>query len=72
MSEEWIEMTEEPETATRINYENLTWTACSDDQCKIHRSFKKNVKWYPKKKKYWGKSRVFQTDFTQREHRSRR
>ena len=44
-------MIEEPETATRINHENLSWTACSDDQCGIHRSFKKQVKWYPKKKK---------------------
>ena len=52
MSEKWIEMTEEPETVTKINHENLSWTTCSDDQCKIHRSFKKNVKWYPKKKKY--------------------
>ena len=49
MSEKWIGMTEEPETATRINHENLSWTTCSDDQCKIHRSFKKNVKWYPNK-----------------------
>ena len=55
MSEKWIEMTEEPETATKIDHENLSWTACSDDQCKIHRSFKKNVKWYPKKKKILGK-----------------
>ena len=50
MSEEWIEMTEEPETITGINHENLSWTACSNDQCGIHRSFKKIVKWYPKKK----------------------
>ena len=31
VSEEWIEMIEEPETATEINHENLSWTACSDD-----------------------------------------
>ena len=46
-------MTEEPETAIKINHENLSWTACSNDQCGIHRSFKKNVKWYPKKKDIW-------------------
>ena len=50
MSEKWIEMIENPETIIKINHENLSWTTCSDDQCKIHRSFKKNVKWYPKKK----------------------
>ena len=50
MSEKWIEMTEEPETAIKINHENLSWTTYSDDQCRIHQSFKKNVKWYPKKK----------------------
>ena len=55
MSEKWIEMTEEPETVTKINHENLSWTTCSDDQCWIHKSFKKNVKWYPKKKKILGK-----------------
>ena len=33
MSEEWIEVTEEPETATKINHKKLSWTACSDDQC---------------------------------------
>ena len=49
MSEKWIEMTEKPETVTKINYENLSWTICNDDQCGIHRSFKINVKWYPKK-----------------------
>ena len=48
MSEKWIEMIEEPETTTGINHENLSWTACSDDQCWIHRSFKENVKWYPR------------------------
>ena len=51
MSEKWIEMTEEPETATKINHENLSWTTCNDDQYGIHRLFKKNFKWYPKKKK---------------------
>ena len=55
MSEKWIEMTEEPETVTKINHEILSWTTCSDDQCGIHRSFKENVKWYPKKKKILGK-----------------
>ena len=55
MSEKWIEMIEKPETATKIDHENLSWTACSDDQCWIHKSFKKNVKWYPKKKKILGK-----------------
>ena len=44
-------MTEEPETATKINHENLSWITCSDNQCGIYRSFKKNVKRYPKKKK---------------------
>ena len=58
MSEKWIEMTEEPETTTKINHENLSWTACSDDQCKIHRSFKKNVKWYPKKKIFGRKPNI--------------
>ena len=56
MSEKWIEMTEEPETATKINHENLSWTTCSDDQCGIHRSFKENVKWYPKKN-IWEKAK---------------
>ena len=51
MSEEWIEMTEKPETVTKINHENLSWTACSNDECRIHKSFKENVKWYLKKKK---------------------
>ena len=55
MSEKWIEMTEKPETATKINHENISWTTCSDDQCGIHRSFKENVKWYPKKKKILGR-----------------
>ena len=41
MSEKWIEMIEKPETATKINHENLSWTTCSDDQCKIYRLFKK-------------------------------
>ena len=41
VSEKWIEMIENPETATKINHENLSWTTCSDDQCKIHRLFKK-------------------------------
>ena len=54
MSEKWIEMIEKPETTIKINHENLSWTACSDDQCGIHRLFKKNVKWYPKKKKIFG------------------
>ena len=40
MSENWIEMTENPETTTKINHKNLSWTTCSDDHCKIHRSFK--------------------------------
>ena len=49
MSKKWIEMTVKPETITGINYENLSWTTCSDDHCVIHRLFKKkNVKWYPK------------------------
>ena len=62
MSGKWIEMTEEPETATKNNHENLSWTTCSNDQCGIHRSFKKkNGKWYPKKN--WGKSQICQTDF---------
>ena len=57
MSGKWIEMTEEPETATKNNHENLSWTTCSNDQCGIHRSFKKNVKWY--KKKHLGKSQTY-------------
>ena len=69
MSEKWIEMIEEPETTTKIDHENLSWTACSDDQCWIHRSFKKNVKWYLKKK-YWGKNQIFQTNFIQRKRQS--
>ena len=59
VSEKWIEMIEEPETATKIDHENLSWTACSDDQCWIHRSFKKNVKWYPKKKDIGEKTKYF-------------
>ena len=55
VSEKWIEIIEEQETITKINHENLSWTACSNDKCKIHRSFKKNVKWYPEKKKILGK-----------------
>ena len=39
--EKWVEMIEEPETVTKIDHENLSWTACNNDQCKIHRSFKK-------------------------------
>ena len=50
MSEKWIEMTEEPETATKINHGNLSWTACSDDQCKIHRSFQKTLNGIREKK----------------------
>ena len=59
MSEKWIEMTEKPETTAGINHENLSWTTCSNDQCGIHRSFKKNVKWYPKKIKNWEKAKYF-------------
>ena len=55
VSEELIEMIEEPETTTKINHENLSWTTCSNDQCGIDRSFKKNVKWYLKKNKIFGK-----------------
>ena len=54
-SEKWIEIIEEPETIIKINHENLSWTACSNDQCKIHRSLKENVIWYPKKRKILGK-----------------
>ena len=71
MSEKWIEIIEEPETATKINHENLSWTIYSDDQCGIHRSFKENIKWYPKKKKKREKSQIYQTDFTQQKHQSR-
>ena len=39
MSEKWIEIIEKPETVTKINHENLSWTTCNDDQCGIHRSF---------------------------------
>ena len=49
MSEKWIEMTEESETVTKINHENLSWTTCSDDQCKIHRSFNKTLNGIQKK-----------------------
>ena len=59
-----------PEPTTKSNHENLSWTTCSDDQCKIYRSFIQNVKWYFKK--YWGKNQIFRTDFTQRKHRLRR
>ena len=38
MSEKWIEMTEEPETVTKTNHENLSRTICSDDHCEIHQS----------------------------------
>ena len=72
VSEMWIEMIEEPETATRINHENLSWTTCSDDQCGIQRSFKKNVRWYPKKLKKLGGSQVCQADLTRQKHQSRR
>ena len=68
MSEKWIEMIEEPETTTGINHENLSWTTCSNDQCGIYRSFKKNVRWYPKKN--WGKIQMYQTNFTQQKHQS--
>ena len=57
MSEKWIKITEKPETIIKINHENLSWTTCSDDECKIHRSFKKNVKWYPKKIFFWEKTK---------------
>ena len=57
MSEKWIEMTENPETVTKTNHENLSWTICNDDQYGIHRLFKKNVKWYPKKIIYLGKAK---------------
>ena len=59
VSEKWIEMTEKPETVTGINHENLSWTACRDDQCWIHRSFKENVKWYPKKKNTGEEAKYF-------------
>ena len=74
MSEKWFEMTEEPETITEINYENLSWTIYSDDQCGIHRSIKKNVERYPKKKekKRKGGNQICQTDFTRQKHRSPR
>ena len=49
MSKKCIGMTEKPETATKINHKNLSWTTCSDDQYGIYRLFKNNVKWYPKK-----------------------
>ena len=54
MSEKWIEMIEEPETTTGINHENLSWTACSDDQCWIYRSFKKKRQMVSTKKKIFG------------------
>ena len=72
MSEEWIEMTEEPETITGINHENLSWTACSNDQCGIHRSFKKTLNDIQRKRIYLGKSQIYQTNFTQQKHQSRR
>ena len=55
ISEKWIKIIEEPETIIKINHENLLWIACSNDQCKIQGSFKKYVKWYPKKIKNIGK-----------------
>ena len=36
VAEKWIEMTEEPETAIKINHEYLSWTVYNDDQCGIH------------------------------------
>ena len=59
MSEKSIEMTEEPETATGINHENLSWTTCSDDQCRIHRSFKKTLNGIQRRRKYWGKKTMY-------------
>ena len=49
MSEKWIEMIEEPEITTKINHKNLSWTTCNDDQCGIHRSFKKMLNGIQKK-----------------------
>ena len=72
MSEKWIEMIEEPETTTGINHENLSWTTCSNDQCSIHRSLKKMLNGIQKRKKYLGKNQIYQTDFTQQKHQSRR
>ena len=31
MSEKWIQMIGEPETAIKINHENLSWTTCNDN-----------------------------------------
>ena len=63
MSEKWIEMIEEPETIIKINHENLSWTTCNDDQCKIYRSFKKTLNGIQKRKKYLGKSQICQINF---------
>ena len=49
MSEKCIEIMEEPETAIKINHENLSWTTCSNDKCGIHRSFKKMLNGIRKK-----------------------
>ena len=51
-------MIKEPEIITRINHEILSWTVCSNDQCGIHRSFTKNVKWYSKKKIFGKKANI--------------
>ena len=44
MSEKWVEMIKKPETAIKFNHENLSSTICNDDQYKIHRVLKNNVK----------------------------
>ena len=48
ISKKWIEIIKEPETTTKINHGNLSWTTCNEDQCGIYRSFKNNVERYPK------------------------
>ena len=57
MSEEWIEMIEDPETARKINYENLSLTLYNVDQCRIYRSFKKTLNGIQKKKDIWEKAK---------------
>ena len=57
MSEKWIEMTEKPETAIKVNHENLSWTTCSDDRCGLQRSFKKKLNGIQKKEKYLEKAK---------------
>ena len=52
-------MTEEPETAIKINHENLSWTTCNDDNYGIHRLFKKTFNGI-QKKFFWEKAKYIE------------